>query len=455
MESSIKDITIKRLMEIKEDNLLIANPEYQRGFVWTVTQQKKLIDSVLRGYPLPLIYLHIKKVVVKTLDEEAYKEIAKYEIIDGQQRIESLYKYWKGKFKLFDPKGDDSTAHFPNFIKDAPCEWSHCFYADLSDELKEKFNSMKLAYVRIDTDNDDEARDLFIRLQAGTSLNEQEKRDAWPGGYTEFVLKFAGKKNNDKYPGHDFFNNYVKANKRKTDKGGTRQICAGLGMLYFSKATMTGNWTDLDAQYINECYHQNLGLKMDDARVVKFGKLLDLAAECLSGYTGKPLEAHEVYHIILLIEELYDNYAKSWVATFQDALERFRKECARSKKDKSGEYYREYTMYISVRASSSNSLKTRHTFFTKKMLDMLNTVLKDKKRGFGKDEREYLYSIYDRKCQICQKEIAWDDLEIHHVEPHQHGGKTILENGIPVHKQCHPKGKAAEDLAEERNVASS
>ncbi len=64
--------------------MLKPNPEYQRGVVWTRNQQRKLIDSVMRGYQLPIIYLHdIKKVVANRTNES-------YEIIDGQQRIESL-----------------------------------------------------------------------------------------------------------------------------------------------------------------------------------------------------------------------------------------------------------------------------------------------------------------------------------------------------------------------------
>jgi 5-methylcytosine-specific restriction endonuclease McrA len=157
----------------------------------------------------------------------------------------------------------------------------------------------------------------------------------------------------------------------------------------------------------------------------------------------------------LLLEELYDDYTDSWIAVFQVALDNFRKESVRSKKDKQGKFYLKYTMLTSSSASKSASLKTRHGFFTKKMYEILKPVLKDPKRLFGVIEREILYYDYDKMCQICKTEIAWDDLEIHHVKPHQHGGKTILENGIPVHKHCHPKGKAAEDLAGELSVASA
>ncbi|HEY5748183.1 MAG TPA: hypothetical protein VIU12_19060, partial [Chryseolinea sp.] len=60
-----------------------------------------------------------------------------------------------------------------------------------------------------------EVRDLFIRLQAGTPLTAQEKRDAWPGDFTNFVIQHAGK------PGHKlsnpkpFFNQFRKASAKR------------------------------------------------------------------------------------------------------------------------------------------------------------------------------------------------------------------------------------------------
>jgi uncharacterized protein with ParB-like and HNH nuclease domain len=46
--------TVQELLELRVNNMLAVNPEYQRGAVWSVGQKKKLIDSVLRGYPIPL-----------------------------------------------------------------------------------------------------------------------------------------------------------------------------------------------------------------------------------------------------------------------------------------------------------------------------------------------------------------------------------------------------------------
>ncbi len=50
--------------------MLTVNPEYQRGAVWKDPQQKKLIDSIFRSYPLPLIYLHHKKKMVAGMQHQ-------------------------------------------------------------------------------------------------------------------------------------------------------------------------------------------------------------------------------------------------------------------------------------------------------------------------------------------------------------------------------------------------
>src|SRR5687767_3580040 len=106
--------------------MLIVNPEYQRAAVWTETQQKRLIDSVMRGYPLPLIYLHHRVREVAGLRNEGL------EIIDGQQRINALHKFGENALKLFDPVKDDKTARFPNFLKSQTCAWARCDYLSLA-----------------------------------------------------------------------------------------------------------------------------------------------------------------------------------------------------------------------------------------------------------------------------------------------------------------------------------
>jgi uncharacterized protein with ParB-like and HNH nuclease domain len=111
MKADPDDVKVRDVLDLKSQQMLVVNPEYQRGVVWTQAQKKKLVDSVLRGYPLPLIYFHhIKQTAGKLVSE-------RYEVIDGQQRINALSEYHEGAFKLFDPEKDAAEARFPEFIK--------------------------------------------------------------------------------------------------------------------------------------------------------------------------------------------------------------------------------------------------------------------------------------------------------------------------------------------------
>ncbi|MEO5641713.1 MAG: DUF262 domain-containing protein [Bacteroidia bacterium] len=427
-------MTIKDILALRDNNMLTVNPEYQRGEVWNDNQRKKLIDSVLRNYPLPLIYLHHKKKEVAGFQREDF------EIIDGQQRISALAKFHKGAIKLFDPISDDKEARFPSIIKNQVCPWAHCTFQGLSDELKKKFLDTKLFVIKLETENEDEARDLFIRLQAGLALNAQEKRDAWAGSYTEFVLHFGGKKNMEGYPGHDFFLRLVET--KANDRGDTRKLCAQIGML-FLKDSVNDNWVNIGAHELDDFYYENLGFEMTSSSVKRFNDVLDKIVFLLGDGKRKRLKGHESIHLVLLVNSLIDDYTKSWESNFALAFDKFRENLAKDMKSKKegikGEYWNEYGNWTGSSSSSSDIIRLRHVFFTKKMFDVLKPKAKDAIRGYGQLEREIIYYRDKKICFKCKTEVKWEDLEIHHVNEHQNGGQTTMENGVTVHKQCHPK----------------
>ena len=69
---------------------LVIQPEYQRHYIYyEQNKETAVIDSVLKKYPLGLIYF------VKVAEN-------KYEILDGQQRITSLGRFLTEKFAITD-----------------------------------------------------------------------------------------------------------------------------------------------------------------------------------------------------------------------------------------------------------------------------------------------------------------------------------------------------------------
>lgn len=433
--------------------MLKANPEYQRGAVWPASLKKKLIDSVLRRYPLPLIYLHhIKKTVAGMIREDL-------EIIDGQQRITALYEFAEGSFGLFDPVNDDKEAKFPAFIKKQPCPGAGKKFSTLDDGLREQFLNTKLPLARIDTDDENEVRDLFVRLQSGLPLNAQETRDAWPGQFTEFVIQTGGKPELARYPGHPFFPNLMGLNPR-TDRGKTRQFAAQISMLLLSHRERGSSiFPDINAGGINDFYFSNIDFDRNCPDAKRLIDIFDKLNNLLGQDKRPKLKAHDAMHLVLFVDSLWNDYTRSWEATLPGALDRFLEGLASAKVHKDAEnpdeFWTRYGQWTRVNSDRGERIAHRHTFYTEKMFEYLGPLqLKDTQRVFGEVQREILYFKYHKICAVCGAPVSWNDAEIHHVTEHVQGGPTLLTNAALVHKACHPKGAAATKTFAEKFAAA-
>ena len=75
------------------ENKLIVNRRYQRKLVWTLKEKQKLIESVLKQYPIPAILI---------ADRNEYP--GSYEIIDGLQRLQAIMSFIECSFPTEDGK---------------------------------------------------------------------------------------------------------------------------------------------------------------------------------------------------------------------------------------------------------------------------------------------------------------------------------------------------------------
>jgi hypothetical protein len=431
------ELQVRDVLELYRNGMLKANPEYQRGAVWSLPQNKKLIDSVMRGYPLPLIYLHhIKKNVAGMQREDL-------EIIDGQQRINALFGFAENAFRLFDPKKDDREAKFPNFVKLQPCPWAGKDYEGLPVDLRDRFLETPLAVVQVQTDNEHEARDLFIRLQAGLPLNAQETRDAWPGHLTDFVLRIGGKPQIVRYPGHGFFQRIL-GMKPASDRGKTRHLVAQILTLYLARRENgPASFPDIGNLALNEMYYKYLDFDPNGEDAQRFVAILDRLEELLAA-PGRPrLKGHDAIHLVLLADSLWDDYAPVWEDRLPEALDQFLKQLAGGKATRESlqpdEFWTQYGQWTRVNSDRGDTINRRHAFYADKMLHYLGEVpKKDPKRLFGELEREIIYFRDNRRCMICNGQVLWSDAAFHHIQKHSEGGPTTMTNGALLHRECHP-----------------
>jgi hypothetical protein len=433
--------TVGELVALHKEGMLKANPEYQRGVVWSQTQRKKLIDSVLRGYPLPMIYLHhIKKNVAGMQREDL-------EVIDGQQRIKALFDFSEGAFKLFDPIADEKAAKFPAFIKAEPCGWANSDFHGLDVETKDRFLATSLSVAMIETDSSNEVRDLFVRLQSGLPLNGQETRDAWPGNFTDYILRLGGKPELARYPGHDFFTKTMGL-KPGSDRGKTRQLAAQIGVLFFERRAQPHVYVDIKSDVLSEFYYSNLEFDQVSPNALRLIAILNKLSQLLLPGKHAKLRGHDAMHLVLFVDTLLDEYTLAWEDKLAPALDMFMSELAKAKKNKDEDmpdpYWQHYGQWTRVNSDQGDRIAHRHKFYVEKMLGFMAPLsLKDPTRLYGEVERTILFHRQHKLCAVCGSSLDWRTCEVHHVEEHSKGGVTSLDNGAVVHKECHPKGAVA------------
>lgn len=127
---------------------LTIQPEYQRNYIYAETKKDiAVIESVLRNYPLGLIYFN------KLKD-------GRLEVLDGQQRITSLGRYVTGKFAIKDANG------MPQY------------FGALATDLQERILNTKLLIYECEGE-ESEIKEWFKTINiAGVPLNAQELRNA-------------------------------------------------------------------------------------------------------------------------------------------------------------------------------------------------------------------------------------------------------------------------------------
>ncbi|MBR2359038.1 MAG: DUF262 domain-containing protein [Bacteroidaceae bacterium] len=127
---------------------LTIQPEYQRNYIYAESKKDvAVIESVLRNYPLGLIYFN------KLKD-------GRLEVLDGQQRITSLGRYVTGKFAIKDANG------MPQY------------FGALATDLQERILNTKLLIYECEGE-ESEIKEWFKTINiAGVPLNTQELRNA-------------------------------------------------------------------------------------------------------------------------------------------------------------------------------------------------------------------------------------------------------------------------------------
>lgn len=153
---------IKTLVEKRHEVEL--SPDFQRNDVWKNNQKSELIESILMGIPIPVIYLFENKDGIK-------------QVVDGKQRISTIIDFQNEKITLKNLRILD--------------ELNNKTFSQLPPKLQAKFEDYQLFCYIIQPPTPERIKyDIFDRVnRAGTRINHQEMREALYRGVATDILK--------------------------------------------------------------------------------------------------------------------------------------------------------------------------------------------------------------------------------------------------------------------------
>jgi hypothetical protein len=94
MKTSPTSIKIRQIITQLKERKLVPRPQFQRRLVWASVDKIRFVDTVLRGYPFPEIYVANGPVDVDTGEGQQL-------LVDGQQRVTTLAAYFQGDPSTF------------------------------------------------------------------------------------------------------------------------------------------------------------------------------------------------------------------------------------------------------------------------------------------------------------------------------------------------------------------
>ncbi|MCK2168822.1 GmrSD restriction endonuclease domain-containing protein [Thalassospira xiamenensis] len=160
------------VQRIKKGSIKL-DPDYQRRHRWPNDTSSRLIESLILNIPIPVIFISQDVDV----DDEVEESVARYTVIDGQQRLTAIFEFMTGRLHL---SGLETLE-----------ELNGSCFRDLPPFLTRRLEERTIRCLRIDSTADSQVKfDIFERLNTGSvKLEAQELRNATARGRFNDAIK--------------------------------------------------------------------------------------------------------------------------------------------------------------------------------------------------------------------------------------------------------------------------
>lgn len=390
-----------------KEGRIILDPDWQRGYLWDTKRASKLIESLLMNIPIPVIYL-------------SENSEHNYEVIDGVQRLTSLFKFLDNEFSL-------SDLEYMQSLKGQK-------FVDLDKKIQNKLRDQTIrAFELASSTNKDMLFIIFERLNTGgVRLNEMEIRNCiYRGQLNNLIKNLANDQNLVECV------NQRNLAKRMDDRSLVLRFLAFDDTKY---QRATGGLK----RFLNEFFEENRN--PTERQIARFRERFKNAMKCCRSVFG-----NNGFRLRRQTSRLGGEWAPRPNATiFQVISVSMADYNYHSVVERSDAILEEYIDLIStdqkwldaVTKSTGDASNISYSFeiWQDRMKAVMATAMtRDRQRIFSKRLKEELWN-QDKSCAICHQEIKLiNDAALDHDIHYWRGGRTVPENARLVHRICNLK----------------
>lgn len=237
---------INDILSWSERKELVLSPKFQRRTVWSPRGKSYLIDSILKGFPIPPFFIR-EKILVR--ERRTVREV-----VDGQQRLRTILEYVNDGFSVMKIHDEEVAG-----LK----------YSQLSEELQQIILSYPLSVNTLIGTDDSTVFDIFSRLNAySVPLNDQEKLNAlYVGVFKQFIDKLS--KNQLTYWEENKIISKSQIGRMKEVEFTAELICAMLFGIQNGKKIIRDTYKKLDDEFINsELMDERFAQTLEECKIL-------------------------------------------------------------------------------------------------------------------------------------------------------------------------------------------
>ena len=164
IEGSSITWTCKQIVKMIEKDTISFKNVVQRSFVWERHRMSELIWSIIMGYPIPPIYAE--------RGESVNDKVKIYDVMDGQQRNTTIYKYLKDEFALTELK---PIPYLDEEGNECTVDISGKKFSELEEELQDIIKDATITVKYYDNLDQSQKAEMFRRLNNGKPLSTKSR----------------------------------------------------------------------------------------------------------------------------------------------------------------------------------------------------------------------------------------------------------------------------------------